>query len=114
MILVRHINYFHESSDKYKNILWGEVDNVDGELFWCRGGAKVPNEVPVNGNTEEPFFLVSLASGNPNLNAIPITNRDISPEDVCCLYSKDIFEQCKSGNRTSKVASLEDMLSQHN
>lgn len=91
------------------------MDNVGGELFWCHGGAKLPKDVAVNGNTDEPFFLVSLASGTPNLNAISILNRDIAPDDIYCLYSKNVFDQCKTGNRTSNVqASLEDVLNQHN
>lgn len=95
-------------------ILWGEVDKVGDELFWCHGGTKLPLEIPVNGTTDEPFFLVSLAGPIPNLNAIMLNRFDINFDAVHCLYTKDIFEQCKAGNRTKELTALEKFMKKFN
>lgn len=72
---------------------------MDGLLFWCNGGAKLPLELAVNGTTDEPFFLVSLASPIPNLNAIPIKMTDVKTNKVHCLHNTTILEECNAGKR---------------
>lgn len=96
-----------------QTILWGEVDKVDGELIWCKGGAKLPKEIAFNGTTDEPFFLVSLASPFQNLNAIPLNRSDVTTAKVHCLYSKDIFDQCKVGTRVKELTALEKLMNKY-
>lgn len=93
-----------------KTILWGEVDKVGDELFWCYGGGKLPKEPLVSGNTHEPFFLVSLNETIPNLYAINLDKGNIMTSSVYCVYSKAIAQQCKSGNRTKEPSTLENLL----
>lgn len=97
------------------NILWGEVDKVDGELFWCNGGQKLPTEVAINGTTDEPFLLVSLADGVPNLNAIPLnrTGRAIFTRLIYCMYSADIYEQCDTGKRSKELSTYEKIMKKY-
>lgn len=94
-----------------ENILWGEVEDVSGELFWCHGGEKLPSEAVVNGRSSmaEPFFLASLPGEEPNLNAIPLRS-NVTFEVVQCMYAQSIFKQCNSGNRTKELAPFEQIM----
>lgn len=84
---------------------------MGGELFWCQGGAKLPLDVDVvNGTTEEPFFLTSLPSAVPNLNAIALDRGDVRVAKVHCLHSEDIYQQCKAGSRKKELTELEKLL----
>jgi hypothetical protein len=96
-----------------KNILWGEVDKVDDELFWCHGGAKLPTLPIPNGTTDGPFFLASLAGPIPNLNAISLDRGDVRTTTVYCLYSKEIKQQCESRNRTKELSAIENLLNKY-
>jgi hypothetical protein len=93
-----------------ENILWGEVDRVGDEMFWCRGGAKLPLEPAVIGTKHEPFFLVSLAGATPTLNAIQLDRSDVNITSVQCLYGKDVFEQCSAGTRSKELSVLEKLM----
>lgn len=86
------------------------MDKVGDELFWCQGGGKVP--LQVNGSTLEPFFLVSLAGPNPNLNAVPL-NSKVRISKVYCIYDASIKEKCDSGNRSSQPSLFENILSKY-
>jgi hypothetical protein len=91
-------------------ILWGEVNKVSDELFWCNGGAKLPMKPTVNGTTDAPFFLVSLKGKIPNLNAIPLDITDgVNTTTVHCVYSRNVFQQCKTGIRRNPTE-LENVL----
>lgn len=81
-----------------QTILWGEVDKVNDELFWCHDGAKLPGEIAVTGTTDEPFFLASLASSIPNLNAIMLNRTEVYTIGVYCMHSKQVFEKCNAEN----------------
>jgi hypothetical protein len=96
-----------------QNILWGEVDKVGDELFWCHGGAKLPTEPAVIGTTDEPFFLVSLAGPVPNLNAVSLAKSVSRATSVYCLYSKAVEQQCRSGNRTKELSALKKIMSKY-
>jgi hypothetical protein len=88
------------------------VDKVGNELFWCHGGAKLPLEPVVNGTTDEPFFLMSLAGPTPNLNALALNITGLNYNTVFCVYSKDTFEECNSRITTEDPTSLEGLLGQ--
>lgn len=96
-------------------ILWGEVDIVDSELVWCHGGEKLPKEVGVNGTIDEVFFLTSLISTVPNLNAFSInrTGDGVNTTIVQCLHSNDILEQCSAGSRTKELSALQQLLKKY-
>jgi hypothetical protein len=92
--------------------LWGEVNKVEGELFWCHGGEKLPPEALVNGSdTAKPFFLVSLPGREPNLHAIPL-NSSVSIKGVNCLYTQEVVQLCNAGNRTKELTPVERILKQ--
>jgi hypothetical protein len=93
-------------------ILWGEVDKVGDELFWCEGGAKLPSEAFVNGSMKEPFFLVSFENAMPNLNAVPLNNSVILKE-AFCVYSQEIVKLCNSGNRTKTPTFFEKIVKKY-
>lgn len=89
----------HIPKGQHNTIAWGEVDKVDGDLFWCQGGAKLPPEAVVNGSTDGLFFLVSLGNSPfPTLNAIQ-HHKPTKINKLTCVYSKQIFEQCNNGIR---------------
>lgn len=94
-------------------ILWGEVDKVGSELFWCEGGAKLPSEAVINGNMNEPFFLVSLNEPTPNLIAVNL-NSTVQIFGSHCVYSQEIYELCKTGNRTIQPTFFEKLLKKYN
>jgi hypothetical protein len=83
---------------------------VGDELFWCRGGAKLPTEPAVIGAKDEPFFLVSLAGPVPNLNAIQLDRSDVNITGVQCLHGKDVYEQCEAGTRSKELSVLEKLM----
>lgn len=85
------------------------MDKIGDELFWCNGGAKLPTEPNINGTMDAPFFLVSLEGQNPNLNAIPVNRTDVNTTRIHCLYSRNVFEQCISGNRSRELTELEKL-----
>jgi hypothetical protein len=88
-----------------KTILWGEVDKVGNELFWCEGGFKLPSEAVISGNTDKLFFLLSLEESMPNLHAVPLNNSlGINIRQSNCLYNQSIFEQCNNGNRSKELS----------
>jgi hypothetical protein len=85
--------------------LWGEVDKVGNELFWCEGGVELPSEAVINGNTDEPFFLLSFSVSMPNLHAVPLTNSlEIKVKQLYCLYNQSIVDLCNNGNRTKELS----------
>jgi hypothetical protein len=96
--------------------LWGEVDKVGNELFWCDGGAKLPSQVVIKGNMDKPFFLLSydraiLNESKPNLNAVSLNESiSIKIKEVYCLYTRRIVEQCINGNRTRELSFFEKLL----
>jgi hypothetical protein len=90
--------------------LWGEVDKKGDLLFWCHGGAKLPVQPTVNGTTDGPFFLASLAGPIPNLNAILLAKSYVKTARIFCLYSKDIFEQCNLGQRMKDPSAFEKLM----
>jgi hypothetical protein len=89
--------------------LWGEVDKVGNELFWCEGGFKLPSEAVIGGNTDKPFFLLSFNESMPNLHAVPLTG----PHAIringtnYCVYNQRIFDLCNNGNRTKELSFFE-------
>lgn len=90
------------------------MDKVDGDLFWCQGGSKLPPEVVVNGSTEGLFFLVSLGNSTiPTLYVIQ-QHESILVNTVNCVYSKQILEQCNNGKRTKELTFFEKMLIKYN
>lgn len=97
-----------------ETILWGEVDKVGDDMFWCHGGAKLPKRPTVNGSTTEPFYLVSVASLVPNLNAISLDRNDVYTTVVQCLHSKEFFEKCRWGNRTKDQTALDKIMKEEN
>lgn len=104
----------HKFAGRNVNILWGEVEEVSGELFWCHGGEKLPSEAIVNGRGMAGlFFLASLHGEEPNLNAIPLRS-NVTFEVVQCMYAKRIFEQCNSGNRTKGLAPFQQIIKKYN
>lgn len=97
-----------------QNILWGEVDKVGDELFWCHGGSRLPAEIAINGTMDAPFYLASLAGMIPNLNAIQGNNIYANTEMIHCVYSNEVFEQCKSGLRAKEMTMFEKALNMRN
>jgi hypothetical protein len=99
--------------------LWGEVDKVGNELFWCEGGAKLPSEVVINGDMDQPFFLLSydksiLNESKPNLNAVSLNaSISIKIKEAYCLYTPRIVEQCINGNRTRELTFFEKLLKKY-
>jgi hypothetical protein len=100
--------------------LWGEVDKVGNDLFWCEGGAKLPSEAVINGNMDEPFFLVSydisvLNESMPNLHAVSLDKSfNIRLKEAYCLYNQSIVELCNNGNRTKTPSFFEKLLKKYN
>jgi hypothetical protein len=102
--------------------LWGEVDKVGTELFWCDGGAKLPSEVVINGNMDKPFFLLSFDKSvanesMPNLHAVSIDesiDNSTTLKEAYCLYNQRIVELCKNGNRTKELSFFEQILHKYN
>jgi hypothetical protein len=91
-----------------KTILWGEVEKVGNELFWCEGGFKLPSEAVIGGSTDKPFFLLSFKESIPNLHAVFLTNSlEIKIKRSNCLYNQNIVEQCNNGNRTREISFFE-------
>jgi hypothetical protein len=91
--------------------LWGEAEKVGDELFWCQGGGKLP--MKVNGSTDEPFFLVSLADPKPNLQAVQLNTTERTSV-VHCIYDAHIKEKCDSGNRSTQATLFEQLLNIYN
>jgi hypothetical protein len=95
--------------------LWGEVNKVGKELFWCKGGAKFPSKAVISGATDKPFFLVSLNQPIPNLHALSLDeSTDIKLKEVYCLYHQSIVDLCKNGNRSKQVPFFEKLMSKYN
>lgn len=104
---IKLVNKFAGTNE---TILWGEVEEVSGELFWCRGGEKLPSEAVVTGSSmAEPFFLVSLPREEPNLIAIQLRSI-VKFAVVQCIYAQRIFKQCNSGNITKELAPFEHFM----
>lgn len=76
--------------------------------------AKIPPELPINGTTDETFFLASLASPVPNLNAFPLNRTDVTVKYVRCLYSKSILEQCEAGKRKKELTAIQKLMKKYN
>lgn len=84
---------------------------MGSDLFWCRGGAKLPQKPTVNGTTDVLFFLVSYPEVVPNLHAIPFENAIYNNfEKVPCLHDKVILDKCNAGYRTKGLTALEKLL----
>jgi hypothetical protein len=95
--------------------LWGEVDKVGNELFWCEGGGKLPSEAVINGTMDKPFFLLSMNQSMPNLHAVSlIDSLEIVLKEVYCVYNQSIVEQCNNGNRSKELSILEKMMKKYN
>jgi hypothetical protein len=110
--------------------LWGEVDKVENELFWCEGGAKLPAEAVIKGEMDKPFFLISLMEKDfhwfpslkltksmPNLVAVPLDENkslNIKLEEVYCVYNQRIVELCNNGNRTKELSFFEKLSKKYN
>jgi len=87
-------------------ILWGEATKIGDQLFWCEGNATVAVPVTVNGNTSEPFLLVSLPQEKPNLNAVSVGS-NMKLQILYCLHSPEIKQKCDSGRRSKVLSPLE-------
>jgi hypothetical protein len=91
------------------------VDKVGNELFWCEGGAKLPSEAVISGNTDEPFFLLSLNQPMPNLYALPLAKSlKTTLKEVYCVYNQRIVDLCSKGNRTKEPSFFDKLLKKYN
>jgi len=100
-------------------IFWSEGYNVNGSVYWCCGfcpdneNSEILVPVPVEGDTTDPFLLVSLPGNKPNLHAVPL-NTNLSTKALFCRFQ--IWDNCASpttGNQNlapsdAAVTSIED------
>jgi len=106
--------YIRFASGSDNTILWGEATKVGDQLFWCEGNATVAVPVAVEGNTDQPFYLVSEPSlSSTRLKAVPLDNF-VFTSKVFCLHSPEVKNQCDSGKRRKDLSPLDKLLAAYN
>jgi len=77
-------------------IFWSEGNNVNGSVYWCcrfcpENEKEILVPVSIEGDTTDPFLLVSLPGNKPNLHAVPL-NTNLSTNNIFCRYQNiDVF-----------------------
>lgn len=88
---------------------------MNGELFWCHGGKKLPTGLPIRGNTDGLFFLASFEDRNPKLQLVPLnkTHATVTSNSVHCLYSNATLKQCQDGKRKKELTALQKLMKKY-